>query len=94
MTYQPKVIDTSKVTLDPRLLELTELLAKNTHDNWSLLRFSDGWVYGNKRDDFKKEHPCLVEYEQLPESEKEYDRKTAMETLKAIVALGYGIEKE
>ena len=32
-------------------------------------------------------------YEELPESEKVYDRNTAMLTLKAIVALGYRIEK-
>jgi len=94
MTYRPRIINTSKVNLDTELLELTELLAKNTHDNWSLLRFSEGWVYGNMRDDVKKEHPCLVEYEILPESEKEYDRKTALETLKAIIALGYAIEKK
>jgi len=29
----------------------------------------------------------------LPESEKEYDRNAAMETLKAIVALGYRLER-
>ena len=34
---------------------------------------------------------CTV---QLPESEKQYDRNSAMETLKAIVSLGYRIEKE
>lgn len=54
---------------------------------------NDGWVFGSKRNDEKKEHPCLIEYDQLPESEKEYDRKAAMETLKAIIALGYRIEK-
>ncbi len=43
--------------------------------------------------DFLKEHPCLVPYEELPESEKEYDRNAALQTLKAIVALGYGIKK-
>jgi len=33
-----------------------------------------------------------VPYSDLPESEKEYDGNTAMETLKAIVAFGYKIE--
>ena len=32
-------------------------------------------------------------YDALPESEKEYDRTTAMETVKTILALGYRIEK-
>ena len=37
--------------------------------------------------------PRLVPYNELPESEKEYDRKTAMETLKAMIALGYSFVK-
>ena len=41
----------------------------------------------------KKEHPCLISYEELPESEKEYDRNTAIQTLKAIIALCYRITK-
>jgi len=48
---------------------------------------------GEKRDDKAKTNPCLIAYDELPESEKEYDRTTAMETLKAIMALGYTIEK-
>jgi hypothetical protein len=34
-----------------------------------------------------------VPYAQLPDSEKQLDRNTAIETLKAIVALGYRSEK-
>jgi ryanodine receptor 2 len=81
------------VKLTQDILELTELLAKNTHDIWALQRMAKGWRFGPARDDIKKEHPCLIPYEQLPESEKEYDRSTAMETFKAIIALGYRIEK-
>ena len=47
-----------------------------------------------KRDDAKKETPCLVPYNELTETEKEYDRNTAIETLKLIVALGYEIKKD
>lgn len=93
MSYQPQPIDTSKVTLPAEIAELTELLARNAHENWARQRMSDGWRYGVKRDDTRKEHPCLVSYEQLPESEKEYDRRTAMETVKTIQAMGYRIAK-
>jgi hypothetical protein len=58
-----------------------------------MLRLSEGWIWGPKRDDAKKTHPCLVPYAELPESEKEYDRQTALETIKAILALGYRIEQ-
>jgi hypothetical protein len=54
---------------------------------------AEGWTYGPERDDQTKKHPCLVPYDELPDSEKVYDRKAAMETLKAIAALGYGTAK-
>jgi hypothetical protein len=92
--YQPSPIDTSGVTLTDEIVELTERLAENTHDLWARQRMAEGWRYGPKRDDTAKEHPDLVPYGDLPDSEKEYDRKTTMETLKAIVALGYRISKD
>jgi len=93
MTYQPKPIDTSAIQLPKELVDLTERLADNAHDLWAQQRMSAGWTLGPKRDDAAKKHPCLVPYDQLPESEKEYDRLIAIKTLKAIVALGYRISK-
>lgn len=92
--YVPKPIDTSFVELSQDLIELTELLAENVHHVWAQGRVSSGWTYGEKRDDDKKQTPCLVEYEDLPESEKQYDRNTAISSIKAIIALGYKIEKK
>ncbi len=92
--YKPKPIDTTDVVLNDDILELSEILAKNTHEVWSKGRLEDGWKYGAERDDEKKLHPCLVEYEKLSETEKEFDRRTAMETLRLIVKLGYTIEKK
>ncbi len=91
--YKPKPIDTSKIELPEELLELTEKIAENVHENWSAGRMSEVWTYGEKRDDAKKTNPCLVPYSELADSEKEYDRNTALETLKLIVALGYEIKK-
>jgi hypothetical protein len=91
MTYRPTPIDTSSVTLSADLHSLTERLAENAHDHWAAKRLAEGWTLG-PRDDLKKQNPCLVPYADLPESEKAYDRTTAMETLKAILKLGYRIE--
>lgn len=91
--YKPKPIDTSDIILDREIMKLSEQLAKNTHEVWASGRAADGWVWGEKRDDEKKIHPCLIEYEELPEFEKDYDRRTALETLKLIVKLGYKITK-
>ena len=92
--YKPNPIDTSKIELPQDLLELTEKIAENVHENWSIGRIADGWTYGETRDDEKKTTPCLVPYAELTDSEKEYDRVTAIQTLKLIVALGYKIEKK
>ncbi len=91
--YDPKPVDTSDVQLDSEILELCELIAKNTHDVWAVGRMNEGWAYGEHRDDAKKLHPCLVPYEELSDSEKEYDRNTSLESLKLIIKLGYKISK-
>jgi class 3 adenylate cyclase/tetratricopeptide (TPR) repeat protein len=93
MPYKPKPVDTSRVRLTDNLVELTELLAENTHEVWAQQRLDDGWTLGPERSDEKKHHPCLIPYDDLPESEKEYDRHTALETLKVIAALGFRIER-
>lgn len=91
--YNPKPINTSNIELPSDLLELTEKIAENVHEVWSQNRIKDGWKYGEVRNDARKETPCLVPYSQLSESEKEYDRKTALETIKLIIKLGYDIKK-
>lgn len=93
LSYTPKPLDTGKVQLTKQLQELTELLAENAHDNWARQRMSEGWSLG-PRDDDTKRNPNLIPYKDLPDLEKEYDRKMVLETLKAIVALGYSIEKK
>ncbi len=92
--YIPKPMDTAGVELDSSLEELVEAMARNTHDVWSEGRIREGWAYGPRRDDTLKTHPCLIPYEQLPESEKEYDRMTSLSTLRFIVANGYEIRKK
>jgi RyR domain-containing protein len=93
LVYEPEPVDTSKVQLSDEILGLTEHLAENAHEVWAQRRIAEGWRYGPRRDEKTKEHPSLVPYEDLPESEKEYDRSTAMETLKAVLVMGYEIEK-
>ena len=92
--YVPNPIDTSDIELTDDIMELCELISKNTHEVWSENRIKDGWVYGKERNDANKQHPCLIPYEELSESEKEYDRNTSLQTLKLIVKLGYRISKE
>ena len=90
-TYTPTPIDTSDIALSPELAKLLEKLAENTHDTWAAGRIGEGWTYGPERDDKKKQHPGLVAYADLSEGEKDYDRRTAGETLKLLMKLGFEV---
>jgi len=91
MVYVPAPIDTHDVELPEELLSLTERIAEHVHDVWAEGRISEGWRYGKVKNTETKVTPLLVPYNELPESEKEYDRRTALETLKMIIKLGYNI---
>ena len=93
-TYHPNLIDLKHVDLPEGFNELREAIAENAHDMWAMERQSEGWTYGLKRDDSKLETPDMVPYGNLPESEKEYDRIMAEDTLRLLIALGYKIEKK
>ncbi len=93
--YKPNPLDLKNISLPESLEDLMEIIAKNVHENWAQQRMSEGWTYGETRDDAKKITPCLVPYEELSEIEKNYDRLTAEQTLKAIIFSGFSIiEKE
>ncbi len=92
--YNPKPIDTSDIVLSENLLSLTEKIAENVHDVWAVGRIAEGWVYGEVKDSEKKTTPLLVPYSELSESEKEYDRNTALESIKLIVKMGYDVTKK
>ena len=92
--YIPQPVDTTGVVLPKELNALAEEIAKNVHEVWSAGRIQEGWTYGEARDDARKHHPCLVPYEDLTETEKEYDRHTSQETLKLIMKLGFKVVRD
>ena len=94
LDYIPEPMDLSSVDLPESLIQLSERIAENVPEVWAKARMDEGWTYGEKRDDIHKKHPCLVPYDELPEEEKEYDRNTAMNTIKMVKKLGFRIEKE
>ena len=94
LDYTPEPMDLSSVDLPESLIQLSERIAENVHEVWAKARMDEGWTYGEKRDDIHKKHPCLVPDAELPEEEKEYDRNTAMNTIKMVKKLGFRIERE
>lgn len=89
--YQPTPPEHHDDNLPERLEVLIERLAEKVHDMWAAQRIKEGWSYGSQRDDDSKKHPCLVPYADLPESEKEYDRLTAKQSIASIMDFGYTI---
>ena len=89
--YVPNPVDTTDVKLPLELESLVEEMAKNVHEVWAQTRISQGWSFGEERNDAAKKHPCLVPYEELSEEEKTYDRNTSVQTLKLILKLGFKI---
>lgn len=92
--YIPNPVNTKSVDLPKDLEPLVEEMSKNVHEVWAATRLSQGWTYGEKRNDAEMKHPCLVPYEELSEEEKEYDRNTSVETIKLILKLGFKITRD
>jgi len=89
---EPTSLSVSRVPLSRGISDLREVLARKVHENWARLRTAEGWRYGPKRHDGRKEHPGLVPFDELPESEKDYDRETAMESIRTLLELGYTLQ--
>lgn len=89
--YSPCPVDTSDVALPESLSPFLEAIAENVHETWAKGRADAGWKYGQVRDEATKRHPCLVPYSDLSESEKDYDRHTAISTLKFVCKIGFKI---
>lgn len=71
-----------------------ELLAANAHETWAVQRLADGWTYDVQRNDDALTHPCLLPYDELPDSEKEYDRLAVTRTVQAMILLGITISAD
>lgn len=42
----------------------------DSHKSWLKEKEENGWKYGPVKDPEKKEHPCFVPYEELPEEQR------------------------
>lgn len=49
------------------------MLPEDSHISWKKQKESEGWVYGPVKDVELKMHPCMVEYDKLPNSQKAKD---------------------
>uniref|UniRef100_A0A915K5J2 B30.2/SPRY domain-containing protein n=1 Tax=Romanomermis culicivorax TaxID=13658 RepID=A0A915K5J2_ROMCU len=90
-TFAPKPVDIAQIMLSAQVEAVTDKLAENMHELWAVNKIEDGWTYGDKRSESRRNHPCLTTYEKLGLSEKTYNLNLARDTIKAIIAMGYHI---
>lgn len=91
--YEPHPLNLDSVPLTNDLQELQEAIAENAHEVWAAARRAEGWTYGPVRNDTLKQHPDMLPYSALPDSEKQYDRLMAFNTIKLVKKLGWRIMK-
>lgn len=93
-TYKPNPKYIDSIIVPDEIIAYGEAIAKNIHERWSLERIREGWTYGEQYNYEEKKHPCLIPYELLSESEKDYDRNTSMATIKTLLSIGFEINKK
>jgi len=59
-----------KSAVDGVVKALNGATPEQLHESWCDFKVADGWKYGAVKDEEAKTHPCLVNYEQLPEEQK------------------------
>jgi RyR domain len=73
------------------LKEHGEFLAEEEHNGWGEQKRMEGWTYAAKRDNATRRHPLLVAYAELPEEQKNKDRRTILNYPKYARAAGFKI---
>lgn len=46
---------------------------RGSHENWMKEKVASGWVYGPQKNPELKTHPCIVDYDELPEHQRRKD---------------------
>jgi ryanodine receptor 2 len=90
--YKPAPLDLSAITLTPKMEELVDQLAENTHNLWAKERISQGWTYGLNEDSEMRRSPHLVPYPKVDEAIKKANRDTASETVRTLLVYGYMLD--
>lgn len=68
-----------------------EKMAQAEHKRWMDEHFSNGWKYDPVRNDARKNHPCLVQWTDLPNEEKDKDRNTVKQIPRYLAKAGFQI---
>ncbi|MDP1804900.1 MAG: RyR domain-containing protein [Acidimicrobiales bacterium] len=68
-----------------------EIMAELEHERWCRERTTEGWTAGPTRDDDRKVTPSLVDWDQLPDDVKDYNRNAVRALPELLTFAGYEI---
>nr|XP_033809948.1 ryanodine receptor 1 isoform X10 [Geotrypetes seraphini] len=91
--FDPKPVETLNVIIPEKLDGFINKYAEYTHDKWAFDKIQNNWTYGEAIDEEAKTHPMLRPYKTFSEKDKEIYRWPIKESLKAMIAWEWMIEK-
>ncbi|XP_077336635.1 ryanodine receptor 1 isoform X4 [Lithobates pipiens] len=91
--FDPKPVETLNVIIPEKLDGFINKYAEYTHDKWAFEKIQNNWSYGETIDEEAKTHPMLRPYKTFSEKDKEIYRWPIKESLKAMIAWEWLVEK-
>lgn len=92
--YVPAPLTMAMEQLPDFLQTMLEGMAENVHEAWARQKMEEGWTFSETHDPLLKKHPSLKPYAELDESQKEYDRNTALATMAFLMKNEYIITRQ
>nr|4ETU_A Chain A, Ryanodine receptor 1 [Oryctolagus cuniculus] len=91
--FDPRPVETLNVIIPEKLDSFINKFAEYTHEKWAFDKIQNNWSYGENVDEELKTHPMLRPYKTFSEKDKEIYRWPIKESLKAMIAWEWTIEK-
>ncbi|KAM6184479.1 LOW QUALITY PROTEIN: ryanodine receptor 1-like, partial [Sarcoramphus papa] len=91
--FDPKPVETLNVIIPEKLDGFINKYAEYTHEKWAFDKIQNNWSFGETVDEEAKTHPMLRPYKTFSEKDKEIYRWPIKESLKAMLAWEWMVEK-
>lgn len=91
--FDPRPVETLNVIIPEKLDSFINKFAEYAHEKWAFDKIQNNWSYGENIDEELKTHPMLRPYKTFSEKDKEIYRWPIKESLKAMIAWEWTVEK-
>ncbi|XP_047678303.1 ryanodine receptor 1-like isoform X6 [Tachysurus fulvidraco] len=91
--FDPRPVETTNTIIPEKLDAFINKFAEHTHDRWAFEKTQNNWTYGETLDEIGKTHPMLRPYKTFSEKDKEIYRWPIKESIKAMLAWEWTLEK-